>query len=254
MSRGIVVDDIINEVRSLIDEYNVNQVDDLVDILPSLNRAQEKGVKIISRVYPDPILQYIELTNVSTREFVLPEEIWEDKVVRMEWIIGGGNVVPKECQRVTLRTLAQFETGLPNIDRPECHAIYGRKVRFNGAPNGRSTLRIWYVKAIDALVKSYARITQYTEGDDTLYFQLSGTSWNDALGATTDGDWGSYFNLVDGQTGEIKGSFQAASSSIVDSIQIRSAPDRTKVLDYPIATSLLGLSIGADDYMRSILL
>jgi len=252
MSRGVVVNDIINETRSLVDEFNVNQLSDTADILPSLNRGQEKATKILKRVYPDPLLLYVELTNVNTREFTLPEEMWEDAVVRMEWITGGGNVVPKECQRVVLRTLAQFETGLPNIDRPEVHSIYGRKVRFNGVPNGRSTLRIWYVRSVDTLVKTYARITQYTEGDDTLYLQLADTSWNTDLGNTYDGDWGSYFNVIDGQTGEIKGSFQATHSTVTDSMQVRAIPDRTKVLDYTISTSLLGLNINADDYICPI--
>jgi len=46
MSRGFTITDIIDEVRSLTDESNEVQLDSTADILPSLNRAQEKAYQI----------------------------------------------------------------------------------------------------------------------------------------------------------------------------------------------------------------
>ena len=80
MARGFIVDDIINEVRSLVDEYNNAQLDDVGDILPSLNRGQELGIKILSRIYPDPIMSFVDIAYPTTRELTIPEEVWEDGI------------------------------------------------------------------------------------------------------------------------------------------------------------------------------
>ena len=69
MSRNITVDDIINELRSLTDEFNEDQLQAERDILPELNRAQERAYQILSRVYPEPLLTYVEVTGVTGYEY-----------------------------------------------------------------------------------------------------------------------------------------------------------------------------------------
>ena len=252
MSRGFIVDDMIAEVRSLVDEFNENQVGSATDILPSLNRAQERAVKVLSRVYPDPIMNMLDIAGPNTREIAMLENVSEDKIVRIEWISSGVNSVPVECQRVGIRLLSQYEHGMTAVDRPECYAIYGRMIRFNGIPNGRSALRIWYIREIDPLVQAYARITDFNLTAQTLYIgEVSDTF--DPAGSITQGDWIRCFNVVDGQTGEIRGSFEASGYVLgSDTLTINLTPTRTTVLNRAISDSLADITFGVDDYICPI--
>ena len=252
MPRGVIVDDIVNEIRSLIDEYNEAQVDDLIDILPSLNRGQEKATKVLTRVYPDPLLYPIEIVGVSTREIDMPENVWEDKVVRLEWISNNGNLIPRECQRVDLRRLSQSETGQSTVDRPDCYGVYDQKIRFNGVPNGVHNLRFWVVRETEPLVKAAARITDLDIASNTLYLgELSPTF--DPFGSTTFYDWNSYINIIDGQDGTVKGTVQIAGFNGTDTLTIRPVSDRALVMNRTIIQGgLANVLVNADDYICGI--
>ena len=253
MTLAHIVDDMVNEVRSLTDEYNAAQLDDVTDILPSLNRAQEKAVKILSRVYPDPILNYADMLNLSTREVSIHEDVMEDKIIRMEWISPSASpTIPKECQRVSIRLLSQHEEGDYTIPRPDVYAIYGRKIRFNGTPNGSNTLRIWYVRDVERLVKSWGRVTDIDTALQTLYIGEVNSDF-DPLSGVTQGDWNRCINVIDGQTGELKGSFEVNSWNGTDTVVIRTAGlSRGTILNRTIGTTLSGLNIEADDYICAI--
>ena len=69
---------------------------------------------------------------------------------------------------------------------------------------------------------------------------------------TTESDrLASYVNVIDGQTGEIKGSLQI--QSIVDNkITFKAHPTRTSVFNRDISTSLQGIEIQQDDYICAI--
>ncbi len=252
MSRGFIVDDIVNEVRSLVDEYNENQLSTVNDILPSLNRAQEKAVKILTRAYPDPILQYIEITQPRTREIDIPENVWADKLIRLEWFtpqVSTGQ--PRECQKVTIRLLSQHSQDVSQADNPDCYATYGRNIRFSATPSGKMSLRIWFIREIDYLVQSFGRITDLDENTGTLYLGEVPSTF-DPFSTIVQGDWNSYINVVDGQTGIVKGSFQIKSWDDVDTLTIKTVPDRSLVVNRTINTSLSNLEIAADDYICHI--
>ena len=53
--------DMLEQVRSLIDEDNTVSVTD-PDILNSLNRAQKFALNILARHYEEPLLEKFELT------------------------------------------------------------------------------------------------------------------------------------------------------------------------------------------------
>jgi hypothetical protein len=252
MSRGLISDDIINEVRALCDEYDTDQLPD-TDIYASLNRGMEKSTKILSRVYPDPIMQYIEISLPSTREIDLPENIWGDKIIRMEWYDpNNARVIPTECQKVSVRLLAEQSQYLGESQIPLAYAIHGRTIRFCATPSGKRSLRIWNIREIDKLVKTHARITDLDTTNGILYLGEVSSSF-DPFGTVVQGDWNSYINIVDGQTGIVKGTFQIKSWDETDTLEIKLAsPDRSLVLNRPIDTSLSTTDINADDYICPI--
>lgn len=248
MSRGIITEDIVTEVRSIVDEWNEKQLSTLQDIIPSLNRGQEKAYKSLSRIYPDPILTYVDTTGITTQEIIMPENVWEDKILKMEWL-NPLDQSPRPCNNVSLRLLGQASTVLQSVDAPEVHATFSRTIRFNARPSGRFTLRIWYLKDIEALVPVHGRITSFDGVNNELYLSQVSADFDPA--SSTD-PFDGYVNIVDGQTGEIKLSAQIRSWDGADTLTLKVAPDRSTVLNRTISTGAVGSLIAVDDYVCSI--
>jgi hypothetical protein len=244
----MIVDDIINEIRSLCDEWNEKQLSTTEDILPSLNRGQEKAYKSLSRVYPDPILEYIEIAGITTQEYDLPENIWEDKVLRMEWF-NATDRRPRICSNVGLRLLAQMSTTIQSVESPEAHTIFSRTIRFNATPKGTYTLRIWYLREIDPLVMRYGRVTDTDSATNTIYLAEASSDFD----PTSSSDpFDQYVNVVDGQTGQIKFSGQILSWDGADTLRFKTSPDRGSVMNRTINSGSIGTLISVDDYVCSI--
>lgn len=239
MSRYLIVDDIVEEIRSLTDEENTVQLESDSDILPSLNRAQAKAYQILSRVHQDPLKAYTEVA-VTSKEYTLPENIWEDKLVRLEWFSSGRGII--HCDRVDLSLLATYDHYTRLIPAPQMFTVHGRVIRFNGTPDGSYTLRIWYLREVDDLLLSDARITNVDEAENKLYVSDVNPDF-DPSGLT------SFVNVVDGQTGLIKATLEIKSWNGSDTLVFRTIPSRTKVLNRTINTNLSGLGIEADDYI-----
>ena len=242
MSRYVVVDDIVNEIRSLTDEENTIQLETDLDILPSLNRGQEKAYQILSRVHQDPIKTYQEV-SVTSKEYTLPENIWEDKIVRLEWFSSYTAIQP--CDRVDLSLLASYDNRLRLVPAPSMYTVFGRTVRFNGTPDGTQTLRIWYLREIDPLVVSDGRITNIDEANNKIYVADVNSDFDPS-------ELTSFVNLIDGQTGLVKGTMEIKSWNGSDTVVFRTVPSRTKVFNRTIDTDISTLSIESDDYICSV--
>ena len=85
MAISITVDDLIDQVRSLLDEDNIESVSDSADIIPALNRAQDYASNILARHYEAPLLKKVEITTVSGQEeYFIPEDAMEERIERVE--------------------------------------------------------------------------------------------------------------------------------------------------------------------------
>ena len=253
MSRNITVDDIIDELRSLTDEFNEDQLQAERDILPELNRAQERAYQVLSRVYPEPLLTYVEVTGVTGYEYEFPEDIFMDKIKRVEFMLPNKSMI-SWCERVTIPILTKFFS-MQSTQAPSCHVLFSRKMRFNAPADGNNIMRIWYLRGVDQLTESIGRITNITSNS---FIMADVASTFDPTIA--EGDLDQYFNVVDGQTGLVKASFQILSYASGNEIFIKSVPDRSIVLNRPISNSIAtpitsietGFSIGVDDYICPI--
>ena len=244
MSAQHTVDDLIAEVRSLIDESNEESIDDDRDILPALNRAQAYAYNILARRYEDPILVYQDLDLVSgTQEYDIPEDAFEDRVLKVEIKTTQGYYL--ECQRISFKDISYYET-TAQVPQPYYYCIYSRKMRFLPSPSGTYSARIWYIRDPEKLVKPQGRIT--------LVSNLSGYILVDSVGSliTTEvDDLFSYVNVVDGQTGEIKGTLQVQSFT-TDKVTFKSTPSRTTVLNRTVTGDLADVAVTSDDYICPI--
>jgi len=234
------VDDILSEIRSLLDEDDLESLNDDRDLLPSINRAQKYAYNILSRHYQEPLLDYQTMSVTSgTSEYSIPENIFEDKIEKIDVLYSGCYY---ECKRRSYRDSARLEAS-GNGAIPKYHVIYGRNIKLYPAPTAASSLRIWYLKEPDFLVKSQGRINIVNESSNYVVLDEVG----DLLTTESDQLY-SYVNVIDGQTGSIKCSLQI--KTITDQrITFKSTPTRTTVLNKSISTTLVGLDVEADDYL-----
>lgn len=244
MAAPKTVDDLLAELRSLLDEQNEESLDDDRDLLPALNRAQSYAYNILSRRYEDPILVKQDLTLTSAdQEYDIPEDAFEDRIVKVEIKTTNGYYL--ECQRISYKDITYYES-TAQVPQPYYYCVVGRKMRFIPPPNGSYTARIWYIRDPEKLVKNQGRITIVNNANN--YIRVDSTG---SLITTESDNLYSYVNLVDGHTGEIKGSLQVQSYT-TDKITFKSTPSRTTVINRTITGDLSTLSIEADDYVAPI--
>lgn len=250
------VDDLIDNVRSQIDEQNIDAVDDVADILPALNRAQDFAFNILSRQYEEPLLRTAVVDIVGgQRDYTIPEDAFEDRLEKIEISFGGDRY---EVKRISYRDISDYETST-RVNIPQYYAIIGRKFRLLPTPTGTYDARIWYLAQPEKLVKPQGRVTKVDAVNNALILDSIG----DDITTETD-ELNSYINVIDGHTGVVKGSFQV---KITDGqkLTIKTTPTRTSVLGKTILTSLEDLpdpqaidagvstlSVDPDDYISTI--
>jgi hypothetical protein len=227
------VTDLVSAVRSLLDEDNNASVKDVEDILPALNRAQDVAANILARHYESPLLTYKIVTTVSgQREYPIPDDAFEERLEKIEVEV---NSLYYPVSRIDYRHLSQYETqGATSI--PYYYAIIGGKYRLLPTSNGTYSLRVWYNVDPLPLVTPQGRITKVDT--DNQFFVV------DAVGSdlTTENDnLNSYVNIIDGQTGNRKGSFQIKNIQN-NRIYIKTTPSRSLVYNLPISSDLAGLT------------
>lgn len=240
---------LIDEVRNQVDEQNRDSVSTESDILPSLNRAQDYAFDILSRKYEEPILAYTTLNLVGgTIEYDIPENVFEDKIQKMEVIVPSSSNTQatfREIQRLSYRDITNYEsTTKTNI--PYYYCIIGRKIRLIPTPTGTYNARMWYLRNPEKLVLPQGRITVINTTSNYVVVDSAGSE------LTTEADQlGSYVNVIDGQTGEIKGTLQIQILS-ENKVTFRTVPTRSTVLNRTVSGSLSSLSIGLDDYLSPV--
>jgi hypothetical protein len=240
MLRDYTVDDIVAQVRSLLDEENVDTISDTEDILPALNRAQDYASSILARHYEEPLLAYTTLDLIAGQsEYDMPEDCFEERVERIE-ISANGSQYP--LTRVSYRDISALES--PNRgDVPQYYCIINRSIRILSTPSGAYDARMWYLRTPETLVMSQGRIEVVNTGSNYVLLETVGES------LTTESDsLGSYVNIIDGQTGQIKGTHQVQLISD-NRVTLKTTPIRSTVLNRDVAGSIVNTGIEPDDYI-----
>lgn len=226
------VDDLISDVRSLLDEENQESVDTADDILPALNRGQDVAANILARHYESPLLTHSTVTtNNGQREYTIPDDAFEERLEKVEVKV---NELFYPVVRIDYRNISLYETqGATSI--PYYYAIIGNKFRILPTSNGNFNLRIWYNKDPLPLVQPQGRITKV---DTTNQFV---TLDNVGSNLTTESDnLNSYFSIIDGQSGVRKGTFQAKTIAN-NRVTIKTTPSQSSVYNITVDTDLGGL-------------
>lgn len=240
---------LVQEIRAQLDEENTDSVDTDRDILPTLNRAQDYAADILANKYPEPLLAYSTLTLVGDQaEYDIPEDVFEDRIQKIEIRVpsGSGNAATmREVQRVSYRDLSNYESA-SKTNVPYYYAIVGRKIRLVPTPTGTYSARMWFIRDIERLVLPQGRITIINSASNYVIVDSVGSD----LTTETD-NLGSYVNLVDGQSGEVRGTVQIQNIT-GNKISFRTVPTRSTVVNRTISGSLTDLEVGQDDYLSPI--
>lgn len=242
------VDDIISEVRSCIDEDNTESINTSRDILPALNRAQDYAFDVLARKYPEPLLAPADLPLISNQQdYDVPDDVFEDRIKKVEIAIpaGNGRFYYQELTRISYSDIGTYQTG-SLTSTPRWYCLFGRTIRIIDTPTGTYGARIWYLRNPERLVEPQGRIT--VVGSNYVIVDSQGS----ALSTEAD-QLGSYVNIVNGKTGEIRGSVQIQILG-PDRIILRSTPLRTTVLGRIITGSanITDINIAVDDYLAPI--
>lgn len=240
--RRLTTDELVNEVRSLLDEDNTVSVNDERDIIPALNRAQDNIVDLLTRKYNDPFIAHVDLQPIARQsEYDIPEDAFEERLEKVEVQRLG---LFYEVKRIDFRDISAYENSSQN-NIPYYYCIVGSKMRLVPQPSGVYPLRLWYVKDPEPLVKSQGRITLINQAQNYLVVDSIG----DDLTTNMD-ELNSYVNIIDGNSGIVKASMQI--QSIADNkIKLKSVPTRTSVLNKPIISSI-PTTVEQDDYISVI--
>ncbi len=252
MTQIITVDDLISDVRSLLDEDNRESVRDDTDILPALNRAQNYAANILSRHYESPMLTKQDVNTINSQmEYKIPEDAFEHRIEKVEVRL---NNIYYPMKRIDYRDISLFENK-SSTSIPYYYVVIGNRYRIIPASNSAYPLRVWYLKDPMPLVKEQGRINIVNTANNYVIVDEVGSD------LTTESDQlNSYVNIIDAQTGRRKASFQIKNIS-GNRVSFKTSPTRSTVLNLSIDTDMSSLlengsnnegpdvSIEADDYL-----
>jgi len=240
--RDLKVEDLISQVRSLLDEDNGGVIKDLEDILPALNRAQDYAMDILARHYDESLLTSRDVTlKTGGKILSLPKKIFEERLERVE-LSKSGHGVFYELDRISLRDLSP-KTSL------RTYAIVGRKLRLTSSPPPGSIVRLWYLQPQEELVPSLARIDLLPSTPNEVFLkEISPELKNDFDPSLA---FNQYVNVIKTQTGEVCGSLQIGSLSR-ERLVFANSPLRSMVLGRDITGDLASLPIEEGDYICSL--
>lgn len=252
------VQNLVDEVRAQLDENNQDSVDDNVDILPTLNRAQDYAFDILARKYAEPILKYKTLVLLNgIAEYDISQDVFEDRVLKIEIMVPAAIPVSptvgatyREIQRVTYRDISNYESA-SKTNVPYYYAIYGRKIRFLPTPTGTYNARLWFLRDPEKLVPPQGRVTIMNSTSNYCILDQAGS-----LLSTEADQLESYVNWIDGQTGDIKGTLQIQSIQ-GNKVTFRTVPARATVLTRSVVGGIAqcnntDFAPAVDDYIAPI--
>jgi hypothetical protein len=237
MARRLTTNNLINDIRSLIDEHNQVSIDDKTDILPALNRAQDVASNILARHYESPLLAYtLQYLQPGVREYQIPRDAFEQRLEKIEVQIQNGLFNP--VKRQSYRDATLLET-TARTAFPLFYSEIGDMYRLYPSPTGAYPLRIWYNKDPEPLVQEQGTITDLPSKLPSGLYESRYVVVSDIGGdlTTEEGLFTSYVNFVDGFTGRIKGTCQIFNIT-TNTVTFKATPDRTEVLGHSVSGAL----------------
>ena len=248
MSLENTVEDLIQQVRDVTDEDNTSDVKDEF-IIRMLNRAQQDLISEITRKYNPHFMKETYLTssdfttdsNGITRVATLPSQGFGYRINYVEAKVG--DTWYSVSQVPHGHTLPFDTTNAASL--PVVYAIQGNKLYVYPDTSQLTQLRIRYQFRAPKLNSTQGRVTAYSSANGTITLDSLGSS----LSTSVD-DLSAFINIIDSQTGVIKGTCQVSGiNTSTKKLTVKSASlSRSTVYGYTVSTSLPS-DIALDDYV-----
>lgn len=237
------VSQLVSQVRNQLDELNEASVDDKRDIIPSLNRGHDYACSLLARLYEPLLLTNTIVVTDSSLEYPIPLDAFENRIehIEMEYDVGYW----RHLTSIDFRESSLLE-GFGISNYPTHFSVVGNSIRVLPPTGNGTNLRIWYSKDPGQLVLEQGQIRVTPELNQT-YLILNEVG--DELSEDSS-SLKSFFNVVDGNTGAIKGTFQI--DYVENSrIYISTNPVYDTVGIRKVSTSLEDLNIKSGDWVCS---
>lgn len=237
----MLIDDLIAQVRTQIDEANESDISDSV-ILAQLNRAQNKLVRLASQRMDSIFKRESSDLTPTGREVTLPEGVYGLQVNEVFALRGP---TPYRVEPADLRQLIEWEsTEVSGSGIPIYYAQVGNKLRLYPAPSGVA-VRVRYQFRPPDLVKQQGRLTAV----DTVNTEVT----LDAIGSdltTSIASLKAFVNVIDRTTGLIKTTLQVNGiNTTTKVISFKTTGlDRSEVFGQMVATAIPA-TVLRDDYL-----
>lgn len=234
----------VEAVRQLSDEDNTTDISDS-DIIASLNRGQQRLVRIASRKYEPMFMRETTLSSfdgTNSNEATIPETAFSLIIDQVDVVLNNRSY---RVTQAPIRQMSELETGSSTTSIPWYYSIRGNKILIYPYPSSNTSLRVRYQIRPPKLVKSQGRITTIDSGNTQVYIDSVGSDLTTSIAALK-----AFVNLVDGTTGLVKATMQISNIDTDSNIISfkTSSLDRSTVFNQTVSTSLPS-DLGLDDYL-----
>lgn len=240
----MIVDDLITQVRNQIEESNTEDISDN-DIITELNTSQTHAANILSRRYDEMMITSTSITTTAgTTDYDIPADAFADRIEKIEQQVPGSTNRFRRLKKVSIQRSSGITTS-GNSSALDSYSVKKGKIVLAPTPSGSLTVNIYYYKRPEPLVKQQGRITSIDTSNNYIIVDDIGSS----VSTSTTG-FGSYLNIIDYQTGEVKRTLQvSALDTTSEQITFKSSGlTRSTVLGRTVSTSI-GSDAAVDDYV-----
>lgn len=236
----MIVDDLVQEVRQLSDEDNTSDISD-ANIVASLNRAQQKLVRMATRKYEPMFMREVNISTFSGRQATIPE-LAVASIISAVDVVEGNNTYRVDV--APIRKLVDLEN-TASTSRPIYYAIRGDKILLYPTPSSGTTIRVRYQIRPPSLVLTQGRITTIDDANTTIYVDSLGDDLTTSIASLK-----AFVNIIDSTTGIVKGTLQISNiTTAQNKIAFKTASlDRSTVYGQTVDTAL-PTDIALDDYI-----
>jgi hypothetical protein len=235
------VDDLVEQVRQQTDESNTAYIED-ADIIKALDRAQRNAMNIISRKFPDMFYESEDITTVAGQyDYDIPRAASGRGIAHVE-VYSGDVAYP--MTRIDVRKSSYYRSEATTA-RPMYYGIKKNSLQLFPAPSGGVTVKVYFQKRAEPLVKSQGQITAIGVDDTVVTVDTLGSDLSVSIAG-----FASYVNFIDRVTGAVRGTCQINSidTDLNEVFFKTSGLTRSTVLDKTVATSMPS-DLEIDDYV-----
>jgi hypothetical protein len=241
---SLTVDDLVEQVRSQLDETNTANVTD-PELIQALNRGQRKASNMTARYFRDLMwAQTVVTTEAARTTYPIPDEAYGRRI----------NHCTVQIQSIPypLKRISNAEKHNYNIDsqaqRPYYYTVTKNTLEIYPPPAPGLPINVHYTAKPEDMVTNQGRIESVNTGSNYILVDELGSDVS-----TTSTGFNSYVNFVDYITGAVKGTLQvSAIDTNTKQITFKTTGlTRTTVLGKTIGTAIPS-DVEPDDFISIV--